>query len=258
MIKHVVVADDERSNALMLARLLEKEGYTVTTAVNGLEALKIINSQPTDLLVTDVVMPEMDGVDLYMRLKESPDTAHIPIIIVTDKEVFQESFAALGVELYSPKPFNFPDLLMKIRKVDSQAIEQKKYHKVVVIGPHRDVLDKMRLELQSRNCIVATVDNVIEIGLRCFLVNPSIILIDLHSRDYATTKEIVRSIRSYEFFKYTTIIVYAHFTSDDVVGMPLLENLELEMKACMEAGANKYIGRFNRVTFLEQLKDVGI
>ncbi|MBF0331249.1 MAG: response regulator [Candidatus Omnitrophica bacterium] len=258
MIKHIVVADDERSSAMLMSRSLEKEGFRVTTAYNGREAFNIVNSQQVDLLITDVVMPEMDGVDLYMRLKENPVTAHIPIIIVTDKEVFQESFSALGVELYSPKPFNLKDLMEKIKKVDAKATETRQYHKVVVIGPNRDVLDKMRIELQSRGCIVATVDNVIEIGLRCFLVNPRLIFVDLHSRDYATTKEIIASIRSYDFFKYTKIVLYANFSSDDVAGMPSLENMEVEIKACMEAGADKYIGRFNRVTFLEQLKDFGI
>ena len=258
MIKNILVADDERSNVTMLARLLEKEGYHVSTASNGLEALKVVAAQPVDLLITDVVMPEMDGVDLYMRLKENPETAQLPIIIITDKEVFQESFAALGVELYSPKPFNFQDLLAKVKAIEAKVVEDRRYHKVVVIGPHREVLEKMQVELQSRSCIVATVDNVIEIGLRCFLVNPAFIIIDLHSRDYATTKEIINSIRSYDFFKYTKILVYAHFSSGDMVGMSILDNLEVEIQACMEAGATKYIGRFYRVTFLEQLKEFGI
>ncbi|MBF0593978.1 MAG: response regulator [Candidatus Omnitrophica bacterium] len=257
MIRNILVADDERTNALLLAKRLEKEGYTVSIALNGREALDVIRYNPIDLLITDVVMPEMDGVDLYMALKDNPEHANLPVLIVTDKEMFQESFAALGAEIYCPKPFNFIDLLDKIKKIESQKIDGRRYHKAILIGPHADVLEQMSVELLKRDCIVAKVDNVIEIGLRCFTFNPEVIIIDIHSREYATTKEIVRSLRAYKCFSKTFIAIYSHFGSAEFAGMGGADSIELEIKMCLEAGANKYIGRFNRVTFLEQLKDCG-
>jgi len=258
MIKNILVADDERTTALLLARSLEKIGYNVIVTDNGRKALEIIKSRPLDLLITDVVMPEMDGVDLYMALKEDPLTATLPVIIVTDKEVFQESFAALGVELYCPKPFNLNDLFEKIRNIEAKSADKYIFHKVVIIGPDVDVLQKMKLMLTERNCIVAMVDNVIEIGLRCFLTNPSVIIIDIFSKEYATAKEIIRSLRSYEFFKRTTIVVYSNFEAGDGAVIPGLDSIDSEIHDCLAAGATKYIGRFNRVTFLEQLKEFGI
>lgn len=261
MIKNILVADDERATAVFVSRLLEKEGYKVITAADGLEALKLIQSRPVDLLITDVVMPGMDGVDLYMELKNNPDTEALPVIIVTDKEVFQESFAALGVELYCPKPFNITDLIAKIKRVESSASEKRRYNKVLVVGPEKDFLEMIRGELQQHNCITSVVDNVIEIGLRCFLINPRVILIDLHMKDYATTKEIIRSIRSYTFFKYASIVLYSKLSHEEVLRGSSLENVDLEVSECLTAGANKYIGHISAKSLshlVVQLEEFGL
>ncbi|MBF0387586.1 MAG: response regulator [Candidatus Omnitrophica bacterium] len=258
MIKNIVVADDERSSAVLLARLLEKEGYKVWTAANGAQALNIILTEQIDLLITDVVMPEMDGVDLYMELKNRPSTASLPVIVVTDKEVFKESFSSLGVELYSPKPVNMEDLKEKIRKIESYVLAKRVFHKVVIIGSDEQVLALMRQELERYSCIVVPVSNVIEAGMRCFLTNPQLILIDIYTKDYASTKEIIRSLRAFEFFKQATIVVYANYPAEEALSGPLLASLDQVVKDCLEAGANKYIGRFDPANFLGALKDCGI
>ncbi|MFH0753012.1 MAG: response regulator [Candidatus Omnitrophota bacterium] len=258
MIKNVVVADDDRGSALLMASCLEKEGYRVYTAGNGRQVLDIIKNNPVDLVITDVVMPEMDGVDLYTELKSNPATENLPIIIITDKDVFQESFSALGVDFYTPKPFNFKDLQAKINKVDIQSQESSRIHKVAVIGPKKDVISKMGAILQSKNCIVGQVDSVIEIGLRCFLLNPSIIFIDLFSTDYAFSREIIKSLRSYAFFKNTKIVLYSTVTQEEASNSQLLDGIQTEIKECMSSGADHYIGRFNQVTFAEQLKEFNI
>lgn len=258
MIKTILVAEDERSNAVLLSKRLEKDGYNVLLASNGLQALEILRSRPVDLLITDVVMPEMDGVDLYMALKDDLVFTNLPVLIMTDKEVFRESFTALGVDIYCPKPFNYADLLEKVKKIERQGLVGQRYQKVLVVGPQPEVVDQMRCDLLSRNCIVGTVDNVIEIGLRCFTLNPGIIILDLHAREYATTKEIIRSLRAYKYFANTIIAIYSHVGTNDVSEMGGVDNIELEIKMCLEAGANKYIGRFNKATFLDQLKEFNI
>ncbi|MBF0619718.1 MAG: response regulator [Candidatus Omnitrophica bacterium] len=259
MIKHILVADDDRSTAMLVARRLEREGFRVTTVDNGLSALEIIRREPVDLLITDVVMPEMDGVDLYMELKNSSQTASVPIIIVTDKEVFQKSFAALGVDLFVPKPSDFNDLMAQIRTIEKRHAETHRFHKVVLVGPSKDVLESMSVILREKGCLVTMVDNVIDITSKSMLFNPRIMLFDIATRDYATAKEIIRSLRCYDFFRKTIFLVYASFSPKDIAdGGGVLEHLDTEIKDCLAAGANKYIGRFNRVTFLESLAEYGI
>src|SRR5580698_9139353 len=97
MIKNILLAEDDRGTALLVKTQLEAKGYKVYTAGNGIEALKILSSQSIDLIITDVIMPKMDGVDLYAAVKNDPKKNHLPIIIVTDKDVFKKSFSSLGV-----------------------------------------------------------------------------------------------------------------------------------------------------------------
>jgi CheY-like chemotaxis protein len=257
MIKKIVVADDERGSALLLSRQLEKQGFEVHVAVNGIEALQSIEIHKPDLLITDVVMPEMDGVDLYTALRENPLTENLPVIMVTDKEAFQESFASLGVELFSPKPFNFQDLLGKINKVEEGAENRRRYNKLVLISQDLALLKRMRRLLEEKDCIVVEVSSIVEIGLRCFLANPRVIVMDLFALDIATTKEVIRSLRAYNFFRKTAIVIYSNVTQEQVA-KGALGNINSDVKECLDAGANKYIGSFNSLTFLENLKEFGL
>src|SRR5438876_12383075 len=111
MIKNILLAEDDRVTSLLVKTQLTTKGYFVYTAANGIEALKILSSQSIDLIITDVVMPQMDGVDLYEAVKKDPKTTDIPIIIVTDKAIFRESFASLGVSNFVEKTTNINVLL---------------------------------------------------------------------------------------------------------------------------------------------------
>jgi CheY-like chemotaxis protein len=110
-IKDILLAEDERGTAALIKRRLEQQGFHILLAGNGREALDIINSQKVDLLITDVVMPEMDGVELYLALKQDKKTESLPVIIITDKEMFQNSFSALGVDHFVDKASNINMLI---------------------------------------------------------------------------------------------------------------------------------------------------
>jgi len=104
MPKKVLIADDEPTVVTLARQRLQVAGYVVETARNGKEAWDIMQTADIDLLVTDVVMPVMDGVDLYKEMKKVPRLALVPIVIITDNRIFRESFQALGVEHFLPSP----------------------------------------------------------------------------------------------------------------------------------------------------------
>src|SRR5512142_2827742 len=113
MSKKILIADDEPTVVALARQKLEEHGYLVETANNGRDAWNIIRSAPIDLIVLDVIMPVMDGVDVYKELKKNPRTAGIPIVIITDNRIFRESFQTLGVEHFLPKPLDAEKLLHK-------------------------------------------------------------------------------------------------------------------------------------------------
>lgn len=106
MIKKVLVIDDVKSELQLISHYLEQAGYSVTTAENGIEALKKIKVDRPDAIVTDLVMPELTGLELCRKLKKDPATADIPVIACTTKDrKMDRSWAKKqGVASYLVKP----------------------------------------------------------------------------------------------------------------------------------------------------------
>src|SRR4051812_23374263 len=103
----LVVIDDHLDTLELLKYNLDKEGYDVKKFNSAVDALKYINDDNTDMVVTDWMLPEMDGLELCMNLKQSPATQQIPVMMITCKneEVDVVTALELGVEDYITKPF---------------------------------------------------------------------------------------------------------------------------------------------------------
>ena len=112
----VLIVDDVPANLNMLFDALEPEGYRVFSASNGLDALRIAGSALPDIVLLDVVMPEMDGYEVCRTLKEAEETRRIPVIFITvkdDNTSLVEGFKAGGVD-YITKPFEKEELLIRV------------------------------------------------------------------------------------------------------------------------------------------------
>jgi len=82
---HILVIDDNRTLVLVAERVLKKQGYAVSTALNGADGIKKARAEKPALIILDIVMPEMDGYEVGRQLKQNPDTASIPIIYLSAK-----------------------------------------------------------------------------------------------------------------------------------------------------------------------------
>ncbi|MBW3631087.1 MAG: response regulator [Gemmatimonadetes bacterium] len=111
----LLVVDDVESNRDVLSRRLERQGYDVATAESGKEALDMMRAHHYELVLLDIMMPEMDGYEVLRRLKADDDLQHIPVIMISALSEM-ESVARcieMGAEDYLPKPFN--PILLKAR-----------------------------------------------------------------------------------------------------------------------------------------------
>ncbi len=115
MSKRLLVVDDEPSLLQAVAVCLRAEGYEVTTARSGAEALVRLSESLPDLVVSDIRMPGMDGYQLARQLRASPRTALIPIVFLTAKDETSDRIAGFrsGVDAYLTKPFE-PDELLAV------------------------------------------------------------------------------------------------------------------------------------------------
>ncbi len=115
----VLVVDDEPALRDLIRQMLELGGYAVAEAQDGEDALNKIEESPPDALILDVMMPHMDGVTLCKIIREDPETAALPVIMLsgkTQQEAIVEGLAA-GANQYLCKPVSFDELLESIKAV---------------------------------------------------------------------------------------------------------------------------------------------
>jgi DNA-binding response OmpR family regulator len=113
-LKRLLLVDDDRALSAILSTALEEEGYSVTVAHDGLEGLRRFEADAPDLLILDVLMPEMDGLELCRRVRR---TSMVPIILLTSRgeEVDRVTGLETGADDYVTKPFSTRELVARIR-----------------------------------------------------------------------------------------------------------------------------------------------
>jgi class 3 adenylate cyclase/CheY-like chemotaxis protein len=115
----ILVVDDTPKNVKLLADLLTVKGYSVVTAASGREALARLESDEPDLVLLDVVMPEMSGYEVCRKIRENPDAGILPIIMVTALDPAEERIKGLeaGADDFLTKPINQAELLARVKSL---------------------------------------------------------------------------------------------------------------------------------------------
>lgn len=119
MAKQILVVEDEHPVARLIEVNLESAGYEVRVAANGAEALAALAEELPALMVLDVVMPQLDGFEVLRHLKSDPETADLPVVMLTARSDEQSIFQgwAEGVHCYMTKPFDPRDLLLLVERM---------------------------------------------------------------------------------------------------------------------------------------------
>ncbi len=141
----VLVVDDIPRNLQVLSTILDNEGFDITFASNGKQAIEVANSAMPDLILLDVMMPEMSGFEACQILKSMDKTKHIPIIFITgrsDTESIVEGFQAGAVD-YVTKPFNTVEMISRIKTHLELKLSKDK------ILESNKKLDRYRFELEQ-------------------------------------------------------------------------------------------------------------
>ena len=113
----ILVVDDQPINVQLLKRKLEREGLRVTAAYNGLEALELTKKEMPDLILLDVMMPDMDGIEVCQRLQADEATRGIPVIFITARTTKESKLEGLGVGAvdYITKPIDLDETLARVQ-----------------------------------------------------------------------------------------------------------------------------------------------
>ena len=114
--RNVLVVEDDKIMGQMVAEILDDAGFEVTTARDGVVAFEKLRQRPIDFIVLDILLPEMNGFEIYTKLQANPGTEDIPVLIITAwaDERHLEKASQLGIRHFLPKPFTEDELLYEI------------------------------------------------------------------------------------------------------------------------------------------------
>jgi len=119
MTRKILIVDDEPHMLRVTELSLKKGGFQLVLGRNGREAVELAARERPNLIVMDVVMPEMDGLDALALLKKNPDTAAIPVIMLTSRgqTVAKQQAEIAGAAVYITKPFSPSQLLAEVQRI---------------------------------------------------------------------------------------------------------------------------------------------
>lgn len=136
----ILVVDDLEANRDMLIRRLERDGHVVLASSNGLDALKTLREHPVDLVLLDIMMPEMDGYEVLEHMKKDATLVHVPVVMITAVTEMKSLARCIemGADDYLPKPFN--PVLLRARV--NACLDKKRLH---------DQEQQLKLQLEDYN-----------------------------------------------------------------------------------------------------------
>lgn len=150
--ENILLIEDEKNIAELVQYNLEQEGFRVSKSAKGKEGLELVRKNKPDLVILDLMLPELDGIEICKVLKNNEATAHIPIIMLTAKS--QEADKIIGLELgaddYMTKPFSPREMVARVKAVLRRAHDKPK-NKILKAGALEVDLDKHQVNIKKKS-----------------------------------------------------------------------------------------------------------
>ena len=152
MSENILVVDDEKDLLELVEYNLAKEGYKVAAAGNGLDALKIARKESPSLIILDIMLPGMQGLEVLRELKKKPESQDIPVILLTAKggELDRVLGLELGADDYVTKPFSPRELVARVKAVLRRLSTNGHAPTVIKAGSLKIDLDKNKVYLHEK------------------------------------------------------------------------------------------------------------
>lgn len=197
---HILIVDDDESIRALLQQELGEAGYRISEAVNGIEALEKVRTNRPDLVILDIMMPEMNGFDTAAILKNDPDTMDIPILVLS---VVQDKARGLriGIDRYLTKPIDTGLLFNEIGSLLEHGTSRKK---VLIANGHLSEEHPMKNLLYEKGYDVLEV-NESDIAERAKVFLPDIIMI--HS-ELSAKRDFLETLRFEKGLEHVFFVVY--------------------------------------------------
>lgn len=122
MFKKILIVDDEKATVELLQRFFHIKGYEAVGALRGDHGLLMVKVEAPDVVILDLMMPDMDGMEVLRQLRSNPDTVSLPVLMLTANAALDGMDKALraGAQGYMTKPVRFPELIGELERIYNQ------------------------------------------------------------------------------------------------------------------------------------------
>jgi two-component system phosphate regulon response regulator PhoB len=153
MNKKILIVEDDKNILKLIKYNLEKEGFSVFTAITGEGGLDVVEQEDIDLAILDLMLPKMDGLDLCRKIKQDEFNCSIPVVIVTAKgeEVDRIVGFELGADDYLVKPFSVRELILRVKAILRRKPKEKKPAGKISIGKIELDSQKFKVSINNKN-----------------------------------------------------------------------------------------------------------
>ncbi len=232
--KVVLIIDDEAGFVEALKFQLEaKKGFEVIVAYNGVEALEKLRFIKPDLIVLDMNMPEMGGVEFYKNICDSSGKTRYPVLILTARANLEELFKELKADGFISKPFDLDDLLNEVdtimSKQNAQTVTEKptvavRQNKVLIIEDNGYALDKLAIAFLNAGYVVSSARSGMAAFERVSADSPDLIMIRLELEDLPGDI-VAAKLKQMPKTKESAIVLYTSGKKEDLKNYVATENI---------------------------------
>jgi signal transduction histidine kinase/DNA-binding response OmpR family regulator len=222
--RRILVVDDEHNIVRVMRHILESEGYEVLEANSGKEALELAKSEHPDLMLLDVLLPDIDGFAVLEELRKDESLNDLPVVILSILEAKEESFR-LGAQDYFNKPIDRTKLLDTVQNLLGDA---NKEIKILVVDDDPNILRAIQQMLSHRGYRVVLARDGLEAVVRARDENPQLIVLDLYMPEMDGF-EVIKRLRSWDETAHIPILVLT------------ASNVALDEAKALTLGAERYV-----------------
>jgi len=239
----VLVVDDNPSNIQLIANILDDQGFTIEVATSGKDALDLLEAYNFDLILLDIMMPELNGYDTCRKIHAQPENSNIPVIFLTakaDDESITKGFEAGGVD-YLTKPFNSDELIARVKthvqlKQTQEDLEARVKERTEQLSKANAELKKANVELQklddAKNEFINIISHEIRTPLNGIMGPLQLMNLDLGKDKMPLRMKLLNdSVNRLEQFAYRMILISElragryHFRNEDFLLSEIVEEV---------------------------------
>jgi CheY-like chemotaxis protein len=259
--KKILLVDDEIVFRRNLGRSLQGAGFDIYEANNGEDGLSIAEEVRPDLIISDVLMPKMNGNQMYKELRGKEFGRHIPFIVLTARTNMREYFQSIEVDAFLEKPLAFEELLQIIQKHLQHAYARMRttaYRRILVAGGNSFCTEKMVEMLNQEGWHTDLVASGGQVISKAVMFLPNILVIDA-VMEGISAYENIKVLRQMPQFRDMPILVYQPNNGTDkekeINGKfrSYTINREISRMGCLGAGATEDLGEFDPAIFIRKV-----